>query len=350
MNKTTLHSWHTASGARMGAFAGYDMPLFYARGALKEHEFVRGDDQAGLFDISHMGQVRVRGAGTVAFLERVTPSVFGAQKIGAAKYSVLLNDDHKIVDDIIVTRFGADDFFVVINAGTKETDIKFLRAQLPNDVTLDIIEHDLIAVQGQGAARVVESVIRQSMDDLYFMQAQEVSDIIISRLGYTGEDGFELSVPRAKTADIWALLMAQAGVAPIGLAARDTLRLEMGYSLYGHDIDDARTPLDADLGFVCSAKNARTAQIPAPTMKRVGFRLNDKGIAREGAEIFVGDRRVSMLTSGGYSPMLKCGIGMGYMPIEYLTAQIIFIKVRENLIPVTLTNFPFVPSRVRRFT
>ncbi len=348
MNKTTLHTWHTTNGARMGEFASYDMPLFYALGALKEHEHVRAEGMAGLFDISHMGQIWLKGEGIVPFLESVTPSSFSSQKIGSAKYSVLLTDKHTIVDDIIVTKFADDEFFVVINAGTKHKDIDFLRARLPAHIKMDVSSSDLIAVQGSGAARAVEKVINQSCDDLYFMQAKKVGDLVVSRLGYTGEDGFEISVPHEQTEELWCNLIAQDHAKPIGLAARDTLRLEMGFSLYGHDIDETRTPLEADLGFVCSAKNSRAGQIPQPEIKRVGIKLNDKGIAREGAEIYAGDQCIGTLSSGGYSPVLACGIGMGYVPLSYIDCKDLSIKVRDRHIPASIVPLPFIPSRVRR--
>jgi aminomethyltransferase len=299
-----------------------------------------------------MGQLRLRrkngGKNIPAFLQSITPSYFETQKIGTAKYSVLLTDHNTIVDDIIVTKFADDDFFIVINAGTKDKDIEFLRARLPHDIDMEISENDLIALQGSGAARALEKVMGQSFDDLYFMQAREVGDMIISRLGYTGEDGFEVSVPRAQTLKLWESLIAIDTVKPIGLAARDTLRLEMGFSLYGHDIDEDHTPLESDLGFVCSPKNNRAGKIASPTIKRVGIKLDDKGIAREGADIYAGTTKIGALSSGGYSPVLKCGIGMGYVPLDHINATDISIKVRDNFIPASIVSLPFIPSRVRR--
>lgn len=348
MNKTTLHDWHVGAGARMGAFAGYDMPLFYPLGALKEHEFVRTDGDAGAFDISHMGQFRLSGEGALELLHKVTPSFFDSQAIGNAKYSLLLNDDHNIIDDIIVTKFADNDFFIVVNAGTKDKDFEFLKSHLNNAVKLETIDRDLIALQGSGAELVLSVVLKTNLDDLYFMQAKKIDDMIISRLGYTGEDGFEISLPRNKTIEFWNKILDYETVKPIGLAARDSLRLEMGYSLYGHDIDETKTPLEADLGFAVSQKNPRGMNIPKPKQKRIGFVLNDKGIPREGMELFSGDTQIGILTSGGYSPILKIGIGMGYIPLEYIDSQNLTLKIRDNFIPIEITNLPFVPARVRR--
>jgi aminomethyltransferase len=348
MNKTTLHHWHVGAGARMGAFAGYDMPLFYPLGSLKEHEYVRAYTQAGAFDISHMGQFRLSGKGALELLHEVTPSFFGSQTIGNAKYSLLLNDDQNIIDDIIVTKFADDDFFIVVNAGTKDKDFEFLKSHLNNAVKLEAIDRDLIAIQGSGAESVLSHILKTTLDDLYFMQAKKIDDMIISRLGYTGEDGFEISLPRNKTIEFWNKILQHDNVKPIGLAARDSLRLEMGYSLYGHDIDESKTPLEADLGFAVSIKNPRSMNIPKPQQKRIGFVLKDKGIPREGMELFSGDTQIGILTSGGYSPILKIGIGMGYAPLEYIDSQNLTLKIRDNFIPIEITNLPFIPARVRR--
>lgn len=348
MKKTTLHEWHKDAGARMGEFAGYDMPLFYSLGALKEHEFVRSTGCAGAFDISHMGQFWLKGAGVVALLQRITPSFFETQKIGTAKYTNLLNAEYKIIDDIIVTRFADDKFFIVVNAGTKEKDINFIQSQLPETVILEHIDNDLIALQGDAAEAILNDIFDSSFNDLYFMTAKSVGDFIIARLGYTGEDGFELSIPKDQTQSIWTKITNDHRVKPIGLAARDSLRLEMGYPLYGHDIDETKTPLESDLGFICSPKNKQSELIPTPHQKRVGIKLLDKGIPREGMDIYADDKKIGTLTSGGYSPQLKIGIGMGYIPTEFLNTQTISIKIREQFVPAKITQLPFIPAKIRR--
>ena len=348
MKQTPLHSAHLALSAKMGEFAGYDMPLYYALGVLKEHEWVRA--HCGIFDVSHMGQVTLEGAGVLDFLHHLTPSDFSKLKIGSAKYSVLLNDNNGIIDDFIVTRYGENGYFLVINAGCKEKDIAFITSKLPDNVTLKV--HDdyaLVAVQGPEAEKVLKEALDLDVSALGYMKMMEHGGrCYVSRLGYTGEDGFELSVPVEDLQILWSRLLAHPSAHPTGLAARDSLRLEMGYCLYGHDIDDTTSPREADLEWVM-AKDKISA-FPEPIRKRVGLVLTDKGVAREGAEILnKAGEKIGVLSSGGYAPSLKQSIGQGYVPIEYAAEGTeIQVNVRGNNIAAKITKMPFLKPQTKQ--
>ncbi len=351
--KTALFDSHIAAGAKTGPFAGYDMPLYYKEGVLKEHEWVRAS--AGLFDVSHMGQIWLEGAGVVAFLEKITPSNFAKAGHSVAKYTVLTNDKGGIVDDLIITRIHDTKFFSVINAGCKEKDIAWITDHLPADVKLTRLDdRALIALQGPKAEQALREVLKIDASDLGYMRMIEVDDLFVSRLGYTGEDGFEISVPVMKAPELWAKLLNNPLVKPIGLAARDSLRLEMGYPLYGHDINDETTPLEADLGWVMGKGNesfigAGNVLGKTLTRKRVGVKLTDKGIAREGAEIRNDkNEMIGALTSGGHSPTLKSSIGMGYVEAAYTAPGTkIFVTVRGNNIAAEIAPLPFIPARTK---
>lgn len=347
MKQTPLHSAHLSLSAKMGEFAGYDMPLYYDLGVLKEHEWVRS--HCGIFDVSHMGQITIEGSGALDFLNSMTPSDFSKLKIEAAKYSVFLNQTGGIVDDFIVTHCGEDAYFCVINAGCKDKDIAWLQSKLPENVELKV--HDdyaLVAVQGIDSEQVLREALNLDLSGLGYMKMMAYGDrCYISRLGYTGEDGFELSVPVEDVQILWHRLLAHPSVKPIGLAARDSLRLEMGYCLYGHDIDATTTPREADLEWVM-AKD-KIASFPEPTRKRVGIVLTGKGIAREGAEILnlAGDK-IGILSSGGFSPSLKQSIGQGYVPIDYAAEGTeIQVNVRGNLIAAKIAKMPFLKPKTK---
>lgn len=328
--KTPLHQSHVDLGARMGAFAGYDMPLFYKDGVIKEHEWTRS--HCSLFDVSHMGQVMIEGAGAAKFLERITPSNFQNKPTCKAQYTALLNEAGGIIDDIIVSRITEDSFHVVLNAARKDTDIAWIKSHMPDGVMLYPLKNQaLIAIQGRWSERILHEVLDFDPTKLSYMhmvksQTRYGIPVFISRMGYTGEDGFELSLHADEAADIWQSMLEIGEARPAGLAARDSLRLEMGYPLYGHDIDETTTPLEADIGWIVRKKNqdfigaqAIAAQLESGiTRKRVGIKLTGSGIAREGAEIAdAGGAIIGKLTSGGFAPSLKMSIGQGYVPIQY---------------------------------
>ncbi|MET0154828.1 MAG: glycine cleavage system aminomethyltransferase GcvT [Rickettsiales bacterium] len=353
---TPLCDEHVDAGAKLCDFAGYDMPLYYKDGAIKEHMAVR--ERCGLFDVSHMGQIVTEGEGAAAFWERATPSSFADTAIGVARYTVLLNEKGGIIDDLIVTRIAEKRFFAVINAGCKHKDVAHLRALLPSGVTLtELTDRALIAVQGPEAERAMQDALSLDLSELEYMRLAETGDLYVSRLGYTGEDGFEISVPSDRAASLWRALASQPGVSLAGLAARDGLRLEMGYPLYGHDVDDATTPLEANLSWVVSKKN--TTHIGAKALadqrangvakKRVGIRFSGKTIAREGAEISdESGAVVGALTSGGFSPVLQCGIGQAYVPLALSApGTSVSVAVRGKPYPATVCALAFLPSKTK---
>ncbi len=354
---TALHGAHVALGAKMGEFAGYDMPLYYGLGVKKEHEWVRSS--AGLFDVSHMGQISVKGGegktDAVEFFEKITPSAFSKLGIDRTKYTVLTNEQGGIIDDLMVTKTGDNEFHCVINAGCKEKDIEWIKSHLPDSLEFKYYDDwALIAIQGPKAESVVRDVLGVDLSGLRYMGlwAQDDYQMFVSRLGYTGEDGFEISVPNTAAVEIWDKLNAHDAVEPIGLAARDSLRLEMGYCLYGHDIDATTTPLEADLGWVMGKSNDSyigAENVSTPTRKRVGIRLTGKGIAREGSEIRnENDEVIGTLSSGGFSPTLEQSIGQGYVPIEYADAGTkIMVNVRGRNIEGEIASMPFVPAQTK---
>ena len=347
MKYTPLHQAHLKLSAKMGEFAGYDMPLYYDLGVLKEHEWVRS--HAGLFDVSHMGQISLKGKGAQDFLQKLTPSNFDKPGVNRAKYTVLTNDSGGIVDDLMVTKTGDDEFHMVINAGCKDKDIDWIKSRMPAGLEFTHFKDwALLALQGPEAEAVMRDTLGIDLSAVPYMGLwYQDYTMFVSRLGYTGEDGFEISVPADKAEALWDKLLSDERVRPIGLAARDSLRLEMGYCLYGHDIDATTTPREADLEWVM-AKD-RIANFPQPTRKRVGIILTGKGIAREGAEILntAGDK-IGVLSSGGFSPTLKQSIGQGYVPIEYAAEGTeIQVNVRGNNIPARVAKMPFVKPRTK---
>ena len=353
MRKTVLHQSHIDLGAKMGEFAGYDMPLFYGEGVIREHEWTRA--QAGIFDVSHMGQIVLEGPGAAAFLEYLTPSAFQSKTPGRAQYTVLTNEEGGIIDDLIVTRLSEDRFFVVVNAGCKDKDIAWIKSRLPPDLKFEYWEdRGLIALQGPEAESVLGKVLKTDFSGLPYMKAMEKDDLLVSRLGYTGEDGFEISLPKEKTQGLWQSLLNQKEVKPVGLAARDSLRLEMGYCLYGHDIDEQTSLLEAGLGWVIGKGNmgfigAEQVFGQALAHHRVGVRLLEPGVAREGAEIRDSDdKKIGELTSGGFSPSLKQSIGQGYIESSMANVgQKVFVNVRGRNIAAEVVKMPFVPPRTK---
>lgn len=356
MNKTALHAAHLEMGAKTGEFAGYDMPLYYKDGVIAEHEWVRS--HAGIFDVSHMGQVIVSGENAQDFFETITPSSFGKAPHGRAKYTVMTNENGGIIDDLIITKLADDKYFTVINAGCKDKDLKWMRDHLPAGLELKHLnDRALIALQGPEAEKVLHDVTGFDATDMPYMWMVEHDDYFISRVGYTGEDGFEISVKNDQAEKLWHDLAAHSSVKPIGLAARDSLRLEMGYCLYGHDIDDTTSPVEAGLswvmgkdntGFIGAEKVLSHKKNGAPRL-RVGIKLLDKGIAREGTPLLNMDgQEIGTMTSGGFSPTLKEAIGQGYVPAEIVGADTqIFANVRGRKIEAAICVMPFMPAKTK---
>ncbi|MDB2415106.1 glycine cleavage system aminomethyltransferase GcvT [Rickettsiales bacterium] len=359
--KTPLYDLHVKHNAKMVSFAGYDMPIQYEEGIVKEHEWVRSN--AGIFDVSHMGQVTLKGQGATQFMEYITPSPFTKTPHGRAKYTVLTNEEGGIIDDLIITRLDDDDFFLVINAGCKEKDIAWIKKNLPDSVQFEeLSDRALIALQGPKAQEVLAKITDADIDGQTYMSMQKAkisngAEIFISRLGYTGEDGFEISVHESDAKDLWNLLLENKLVKEIGLGARDTLRLEMGYPLYGNDIDADTSPIEADLGWVVSkvndnfigAKRVIKDRSDGISKKRVGIKLTGKGVARGGAEIYsIDGKKIGDLTSGGFSPSLKESIGQGYVDINFSKVDTdVCIRVRGRDITAKVAQMPFIEPKTK---
>ena len=356
MKTTPLHAKHLELKAKMAEFAGYDMPIQYETGVLTEHNWTR--EKAGIFDVSHMGQIRVEGAGAAALWEKLTPSAISKLGNNVAKYTVLTNEQGGIIDDLIVTRLAEDRFFAVINAGCKDKDIAWIQSNLPEGVIFTHLDdRALIALQCPLAEKVLREALGIDAANLGYMRYMESSTTFVSRLGYTGEDGFEISVPQSEAAAIWDKLAQHSDVKPVGLAARDSLRLEMGYPLYGHDIDADTSPIEADLGWIMGKERAgyigfekiRPHIENGPPRRRLGIKLTGKGIAREGAEIFSKDgQKLGDLTSGGFSPTLNEAIGQGY--INTKLGQIgdeVLVRVRGRDIEAVIAPLPFVKPKTK---
>ncbi|MBO9379031.1 glycine cleavage system aminomethyltransferase GcvT [Sphingomonas histidinilytica] len=355
-----LDRWHRDQGARMVPFAGYSMPIQY-EGILAEHLWTR--ESAGLFDVSHMGQLLVSGDGVDTALEALMPGDFVNLGVDRMRYSLLLDDQGGILDDLMVTR-RAGDFYLVVNGATKADDIAHLHEHLPEELTLNHLdEHALLALQGPKAVDAL-SRICPGVEMLTFMTAGAFelagAPVWISRSGYTGEDGFEISLPAEAAEAAATLLLAQPEVKPIGLGARDSLRLEAGLPLYGHDLDTDTDPATAGLGFAVPKRRRAEGGFPGatrivrdlregPARKRIGLILAGRLPAREGAPIFDGDTPVGAVSSGGFSPSLQVPIAMGY--VQAASAELnrpLQIEVRGKRLDAVVAPMPFVPHHYVR--
>ena len=356
-----LDSWHRSKGARMVPFAGYEMPVQY-EGIIAEHLWTRTN--AGLFDVSHMGQVLVHGADVDAALETLLPGelrLLGDMKL---RYSLLLDDTGGIIDDLMATRRGGD-FYLVVNGATKHGDIAVLENSLPRGIVVDHMKQQaLLALQGPKAAEALEK-IAPGVSELGFMQGSAFRlaghPAWISRSGYTGEDGFEISIPSAAAGAVADALVADDAVKPVGLGARDSLRLEAGLPLYGHDIDRATTPIMAGLTFAISKLRRAEGGFPGaqrilaeleegPPQRRVGFDVDGRQPVREGALVLDDEgTEVGRITSGGFSPSLQRPIAMGYVatPLAEIGTAL-KLEQRGKLFEARVAALPFVPHRYHR--
>ena len=370
LSRTPLYELHVALGAKMVPFAGYEMPVQYRLGILKEHLHTR--EKAGLFDVSHMGQALLIGpdhATTAAALEALVPADIANLKPSQQRYSQLLNDDGGIVDDLMVTRSqSADDdgsLMLVVNASRKEMDYAHIAARLPDDVRLEPMpERALLALQGPYAKDVMAK-LSDVAAGLPFMGASSGKvgdfDCHISRSGYTGEDGFEISVAATKAEKLARLLLAQEGVQPIGLGARDSLRLEAGLCLYGHDIDETTSPIEAGLVWSIQKRRREQGGFPGagriqhelangPKRRRVGIKPDGRAPAREGTNILalLGDK-LGVVTSGGFGPSVNGPVAMGYVKAGYAEpGKPVNLMVRGKALSGSVAPLPFVAHRYAR--
>ena len=356
-----LDGWHRARGARMVPFAGYNMPVQYD-GVIAEHLWTRS--QAGLFDVSHMGQLTFHGTNVDRALETLLPGELQLLKDGRLRYSMLLDEEGGIVDDLMATRRG-DHFYVVVNGATKAGDIEEFERRLPKGIILDHWkEQALLALQGPRAAEVLEA-LAPGVSDLSFMQGAMFSidgaAAWISRSGYTGEDGFEISVAATAAATVADALTAHGAVKPIGLGARDSLRLEAGLPLYGHDLDRQTTPVMADLMFAIGKRRRAEGGFPGasrivgeidlgPIQRRIGLAVDGRQPVREGALILDNEgSEIGRITSGTFSPSLQRPIAMGYVATAFaVPGTALKLEQRGKIFDGAVTPMPFVPHQYHR--
>ena len=358
--KTPLHALHVELGGKMVPFAGYDMPVQYPLGIMGEHKHTR--EKAGLFDVSHMGQARYEG--DEAALEALITADLSALNSGEQKYTLLLNSKGGIMDDLMVSRPWGEHLFLVVNAATKDNDFAHIEAATAGKGRLVKLEdRALLALQGP-AAKDVMARLCPAACEMIFMQCGVFSldgvEVFISRSGYTGEDGFEISIPAAKAEQIARLLLSQDEVEAIGLGARDSLRLEAGLCLYGHDMDENRTPVEASLIWALARTRRDKGDFPGADViakqiedktcqKRVGLKLTGAP-AREGAEIAAKDGTIiGTVTSGGFGPTVNGPVAMGYIDRGYLEPGTeVDVLVRGKARAATITKLPFVPANFYR--
>ncbi|VVO39853.1 glycine cleavage system aminomethyltransferase GcvT [Pseudomonas fluorescens] len=366
--KTPLHALHIELGARMVPFAGYDMPVQYPLGVMKEHQHTR--DQAGLFDVSHMGQIRLTGANAAKALETLVPVDIIDLPVGMQRYAMFTNENGGILDDLMVANLGNDELFLVVNAACKDQDLAHLRKHIGDQCEIQPLfeERALLALQGPVAVTVLARLAPE-VAKMTFMQFASVKllgvECYVSRSGYTGEDGFEISVPAANAEALARALLAEPEVAAIGLGARDSLRLEAGLCLYGHDMNTETTPIEASLLWAISkprrADGPRAGGFPGAetvfaqqqagvSRKRVGLLPQERTPVREGAEIVNEDGTViGTVCSGGFGPTLGSPLAMGYLDSQYMAIDTpVWAIVRGKKVPMSVSKMPFVPQRYYR--
>ncbi|MFD2528697.1 glycine cleavage system aminomethyltransferase GcvT [Polaribacter marinaquae] len=358
MKNIALHSVHEKLGAKMVPFAGYNMPVQY-EGVTAEHLTVR--ESVGVFDVSHMGEFLVSGENALALIQKVTSNDASKLEIGDAQYSCLPNTENGIIDDLICYRIKENEYLLVVNASNIEKDWNWISSYNKefNADLRDLSEdYSLLAIQGPKAVDAMQSLSSLDLSEIPFYKFKigdfaGIENVIISATGYTGSGGFEIYCKNEEVEQIWNrvfLAGAEFGIKPIGLAARDTLRTEMGYCLYGNDIDDTTSPIEAGLGWITkfskdfvNSEALAKQKAEKPTKKLVAFELNERGIPRQGYDIVdVEGNVIGNVTSGTMSPSLNKGIGLGYVPTNIAKSGTrINIQIRKKIIPATIVKLPF---------
>ena len=354
LKKTPLNSLEHELGGKMIDFGGWELPVQFT-GILDEHDAVR--TRAGLFDVSHMGEITVKGHDALLLLQRATCNDVSKLEDGRAQYNALLYPTAGFVDDILIYRLGADDYFVVVNASNSDKDFEWLAdcaKGMDVEVTNESANYAQLALQGPNAQRILQPLVDVDLGPIkYYRFARgkvDGTEAIISRTGYTGEDGFELYVAPPESQRIFRKLIENGDVKPCGLGARDTLRLEAKMALYGNDIDATTTPLEADLGWIVKIDKGdfygrdvlERESAEGPRRKLVGFEMVDRGIARHGYPIVDGQEEIGVVTSGTQSPTLKKPIGLAYLPLEKSapgTEFMVLIRGKETRARVVPTPF-----------
>ena len=360
--KTALYNYHKRLGAKFVPFAGYEMPVQYSSGIVEEHKITRSN--AGLFDVSHMGQILIEGKEELSVeLEKIIPADLKKIKLNQSKYSFLTNDQGGIYDDIIITKVEKG-FKIILNAACKNNDIKIIENLIKNKFKLTVSNNlSLIALQGPSSSKILEKIIN-GVSSLKFMNGNKFSysgkNVYITRSGYTGEDGFEISIPNEPVEDFVKKLIAL-GAKPIGLGARDTLRLEAGLCLYGHDINESTTPIEANLQWAISKRRREEGGFAgynkiksdmngSLTRLRVGVKPEGKIIAREGVNIFSkDDKKIGSITSGTFGPSVNGPIAMGYVKLNFSKPGTkVLLEVRGNKYEANISEFPFYKKSYAR--
>ncbi|KEQ13155.1 glycine cleavage system aminomethyltransferase GcvT [Endozoicomonas numazuensis] len=368
LNKTPLHSLHVELGAKMVPFAGFDMPVQYPLGVKAEHLHTRS--KAGLFDVSHMGQIRLTGNNPAKALEALVPVDIIDLPERKQRYALFTNEQGGVMDDLMVTNEGNNSLYVVVNAACKDQDIAHMQALLPEDVILEVLDdRALVAIQGPEAKTVMARLAPET-EKMVFMDSVHMTiegvEVYISRSGYTGEDGFEISIPQADADTFCRMLLDQPEVEFIGLGARDSLRLESGLCLYGHDLDTETTPIESSLIWAIS-KNRRNggeraggfpgadkilSQIENKdfSRKRVGLMGSSRAPVREGTEVVNAEgEKIGVVTSGTFGPTIGAPVAMAYVSVEYAALETeVFALVRGKKLPMTVSRMPFIEQRYYR--
>ncbi|WP_396600999.1 glycine cleavage system aminomethyltransferase GcvT [Algibacter sp. R77976] len=357
MKNTALTETHKALGAKIVPFAGYNMPVQY-EGVNAEHETVRRS--VGLFDVSHMGEFLIEGEHALELIQKVSSNDASKLTIGKAQYSCLPNNDGGIVDDLIIYKIKEDTYLLVVNASNIEKDWNWISSKNDVGATMRDLSEDysLLAIQGPKAIEAMQSITSHDLSAIKFYNFivgdfAGIEHVIISATGYTGSGGFEIYCKNSEVKQIWDKVLeagADFGIKPIGLAARDTLRLEMGYCLYGNDIDDTTSPIEAGLGWITkftkdftNSEALKTEKEHGPQRKLIAFELDERGIPRHGYDIVDGQgKTIGVVTSGTMSPSLGKGIGLGYVPTVFADVNSkINIQIRKKAIPATVVKLPF---------
>jgi aminomethyltransferase len=350
--KTPLYDEHVAAGAKIVDFVGWAMPMYY-RGIVSEHKLVR--ETVGLFDVSHMGEFVLTGSDALATLDRIVTNRVGALTEGRVQLTLACNEEGGVLDDLLVYRLPGR-YMLVVNAANREKDLAWIREHVRGDARVEDVSDEtaLVAVQGPSSERVLGGVADADVAALPYYHSADLTvagrRALVSRTGYTGEDGFEVYCAPDDAATVWGGLLeagASEGIEPVGLGARDTLRLEMGYALYGNEMDESRTPVETGLLWVTKldkgdfiGRDAIAARQDAGARERlVGFELLERGIPRKDQAITVGGEAVGLVTSGSYSPSLDRGIGLGYVPSGVEDA--VEVSVRARSVPARIVGLPF---------